>query len=70
MEHFTDFQSTTIRRISYDEKSSTLEVEFHNGSSYQYFDVPSQIWEAFKTSDSKGKFIHENLKGHYRYSRV
>lgn len=70
MEHFTDFQSTTVQRISYEEKTSTLEVEFHNGSIYQYFDVPEQIWNAFKTADSKGQFIHQNLKGYYRYSRV
>jgi hypothetical protein len=70
MEHYSNFTSSNVARISYEEKSSTLEVEFHNGSIYQYYDVPEQIWEAFKAADSKGQFIHQNLKGQYRYARV
>ena len=70
MEHFTSFQSSNIARISYESANSTLEVEFHNGSIYQYFDVPEHIWEHFKQAESMGRFIHENLKGQYRYARV
>jgi hypothetical protein len=70
MEHYTNFSSSNVARISYEETSSTLEVEFHNGSIYQYYDVPQQIWSAFKDAPSKGQFIHHSLKGQYRYARV
>lgn len=70
MEHYTNFSSSNVNRISYDDESSTLEVEFHNGSIYQYFDVPQQVWEQFKAAGSKGQFIHQVLKGQYRYARV
>lgn len=70
MEHYTNFSSSNVARISYEETSSTLEVEFHNGSIYQYYDVPQQIWSAFKDAASKGQFIHQSLKGQYRYARV
>lgn len=70
MEHYTAFQSASIVRISYDKSTSTLEVEFQNGSIYQYFDVPESVWEAFKLADSKGQFINSTLKGSYRYSKV
>jgi len=70
MEHYTDFSSSNVTRLSYDETSSTLEVEFHNGSIYQYYEVSAKIWEDFKNASSKGQFIHQNLKGKYRYARV
>lgn len=70
MEYFTSFQSTNISKLGYDSSTSTLEVEFSNGGIYQYFDVPEHIWEAFKSCDSKGKFMSESLKGQYRYSKV
>lgn len=70
MEHYTNFSSSNVARISYDETTSTLEVEFLNGSVYQYYDVPNRIWEDFKSAGSKGQFIHQNLKGQYRYARV
>lgn len=70
MEHCTDFSSSNVSRISYEESNSTLEVEFHNGSIYQYYDVGVNVWQDFKAAPSKGQFIHQNLKGKYRYARV
>lgn len=70
MENYTAFTSSNISRISYDETSSNLEVEFLNGRVYQYFDIPVLIWQQFKQSDSKGKFLHTTIKGNYRYTRV
>lgn len=70
MEHYTEFSSSNVARISYDSTNSTLEVEFLNGSIYQYYDVASNIWEDFKNAGSKGQFIHQQLKGQYRYARV
>ena len=70
MEHYTAFDSSNVVRISYDVSTSTLEVEFHNGSVYQYYDIPEHLWDAFKQADSKGQFLHQNVKGQYRYSKV
>ena len=70
MEHYTEFSSSNVARISYDNTSSTLEVEFLNGSIYQYYVVPQNVWEDFKSAGSKGQFIHQHLKGLYRYARV
>lgn len=70
MENVTGFDSSNVARISYESSTSTLEVEFHNGGIYQYFDVPETVWEQFKAADSKGQFLAQNIKGHYRYSKV
>ena len=37
--------STNIRAIGYDDASETLEVEFLDGSVYQYYGVPSHVHE-------------------------
>ena len=63
-------QSSNIASIGYDEKSSTLEIEFLNNSIYQYFDVPEHIYKALMQADSQGQYLAQNIKGVYRYSRI
>lgn len=70
MEYYSNFESSNIYQIGYESSTSTLEVEFKNRRVYQYFDVPEQIWKQFKMAESKGQFLHYNIKGNYRYSRV
>ncbi|MGK0272940.1 MAG: hypothetical protein ACI88H_003616 [Cocleimonas sp.] len=62
--------SSNVTAVGYDVDSSTLQVEFHNGSAYQYFDVPEHLFEGLCNSDSVGSFLHVNIKGIYRYSKV
>jgi energy-coupling factor transporter ATP-binding protein EcfA2 len=69
-EEYSAFDSSNISLLRYNSESSMLEVSFHHGGIYQYFDVPQSVWEDFKSADSKGKFLHSNIKGRYRYSRV
>ncbi len=66
-EHVT---SSNIESIGYDPKSQTLELEFLNGSIYQYFDVPQNIYDEIMGADSHGKYLAANIKGHFRYSKV
>jgi hypothetical protein len=63
-------ESSNIESIGYDSNSQTLEIEFLNGSIYQYFDVPQHIYEELIDADSHGKYLAANIKGHYRYSKV
>lgn len=67
---WTDVSSTNLSRVRYDDNKNTLEIEFQGGRVYQYFDVPKQIFEGLLKAESKGKFFHEQIKGHYRYARV
>ncbi|WP_321336479.1 KTSC domain-containing protein [uncultured Cohaesibacter sp.] len=62
--------SSNVRAVGYDDESNTLQVEFNNGSLYQYFDVPRYIFDGLIEADSPGGFLHQNVKGVYRYSRV
>ncbi len=66
----TPVQSSNIASIGYDEQSQTLEIEFHNGRVYQYFDVPQGQHSALMSAGSLGSYFHSTIKGYYRYARV
>ena len=69
-ETFDNFQSSNIALLKYDSETWTLEVTFHGGSTYHYFDVPENIWDGLKNADSQGVFLNAQIKGHFRYSKV
>jgi hypothetical protein len=70
MEHYSAFESSNISQISYDEATGTLQVNFHNGGAYQYFDVSANKWEDFKAAPSKGQFLHQQIKDQHRFVKM
>jgi len=62
--------SSNIASIGYDAAAETLEVEFLDGSVYQYYNVPQALYQQFMEAGSKGKFLHANIRNAYAYSRV
>jgi len=63
-------RSSNLSRVRYDESTNTLEIEFHGGRVYQYFDVPAHVYEGLISADSHGTFFNEQIKGYYRFARV
>ena len=61
--------SSNIASVGYDDNTHTLEVEFHSGHVYQYFDVPKDVYDGLLTAGSVGKYFNQ-IKGFYRYARV
>ena len=60
-------ESTAIARMSYEYSTNTLKIEFTSGSGeYKFFNVPLNIWMAFKAAESKGKFFYRYIKGNYQ----
>lgn len=66
----TPVRSSNVAEVGYEQESLILEVVFHDGSIYHYFDVPQTIFEQMIGSESVGRFLNEHIKGHYRYSRL
>lgn len=62
--------SSNIASIGYDEATETLEVEFLNGSIYQYYNVPAGLYEQLMQEGSKGRYLNTYIKNAYPYSRV
>ena len=63
-------ESSNLGRVRYHADTMTLEIEFKNGTIYQYFDVPETIYNELLIAASKGKFFHQQIKGSYRYAKV
>lgn len=62
--------SSNVAAVGYDVESSTLQVEFNNGTAYQYFDVPEDLFEGLRDAVSVGGYLAAHIKGAYRYSKV
>lgn len=60
----TSATSEAIKTISYDADAKTLTVSFERGT-YVYADVPAEIHEGLKNSESQGTYYRENIKGKY-----
>lgn len=61
--------SSNIKSIGYDISMAVLEVEFIYGDVYQYFNVPSNLYQEFMDAPSKGKFFDDYVKYNYRYRK-
>lgn len=44
-------------RAGYEYATGTLTVIFRDGTWWNYYKVPSAMWEAFRTSQSKGRYL-------------
>ena len=66
----TSVSSSNISAIGYETETNTLEVEFLNGSVYQYAGVSVDEYEAMMNADSKGKYLNANIKGRYSFTKL
>ena len=64
---FTEVKSSNIISVGHD--GTNLYVNYKSGT-YKYENVDKTIYESLLTSDSKGKFMNENIKGKYSYTRI
>lgn len=62
--------SSNIRSVGFDPQTQTLEVEFLNGTVYQYYGVPEHMYQQIMQEQSKGRFLNTYIKNQYAYSRV
>ena len=62
--------SSNLRSVGYDESTQILEVEFHSGGVYQYFNVPANVHIALMSAPSHGRYLAYNIRNRYRYRRI
>ena len=61
--------SSDVASIGYE--NGVLEVEFHKGGIYRYYNVDAGLFYEFLNAPSKGKFVHNVLiKYNYPYQRI
>lgn len=62
--------SSNVGSVGYDVPSQTLEVEFLNGSIYQYYGVPEHVYQELISASSVGSYLAQHVKSTYGYERV
>lgn len=62
--------SSNISAIGYDQESQVLEIEFHDGSVYQYDGVPQSVYSDLMSAGSHGQYLHHNIKDVYSHHKV
>ncbi len=59
----TGVTSSIIKSVGYDSLEKRLEVEFVNGSVYEYNGVPGYVYSRLMTTSSVGSYFHNTVKG-------
>lgn len=62
--------SKLLSEIGYDPASRVLEVRFHSGKVYRYFDVEPERYETMIHEKSMGSYFLAKIKGEYDYRKV
>lgn len=63
--------SSNVRGYNYDAKTRSLVVTYNSGGTYQYSDVPKNVYRSLRRNKSAGKTIHKRVKqGGYKYEKL
>lgn len=47
-----------------------LVIEFLNGSTYEYYSVPSYVFDELLNAGSKGQYANQNIYKNYSQNRI
>ena len=62
--------SSNIAAVQYDDETRELTVEFQNGASYKYREVPPSVMAGFREAGSVGQYFFAAVKNRYSYERL
>jgi hypothetical protein len=68
--HRFPIPSTEITQVGYQEDSETLEIQFVKGGVYQFFNVPSSVFDEFMSAPSKEGYYHSRIGERFPCARV
>ena len=62
--------SSNIAAVGYDNETGTLTIQFNNGRTYEYYNVPEYEYENLMSASSKGTYAHQNIYETYSQSEI
>jgi hypothetical protein len=66
----TPVNSSAIATVAYAEETQTLTVEFNDGGSWEYYDVPQGVVDELMRSPSVGSYFVRNVRNSFSGSPV
>ncbi len=65
-----DIESSMLSAVGYDPATQTLRALFNSGKTYDYFEVPQQVYDQLIESDSKGHYMRNEIIDAYPYHQI
>lgn len=65
-----EYDSSNLKKASYDTLTKKLSVTFNNEVVYEYDDVPHETFSALNLSESQGKFFNQNIAKKFTYKKI
>jgi hypothetical protein len=62
--------SEDVSSAGYDPETMVMEIEFHNGTVFQYLEVPAEIFEGLISSVNPGKFFAQSIKNKFKFFQI
>ena len=62
--------SSVIAHMDYNTETQTLRVTYVSGNVYDYKQVPKKVYQHLKAAPSKGKYLNEQIKGHFEFEKI
>ncbi len=66
----TRVESSMLIAVSYDPETQEMDLEFHSGAIYRFFDVPPSIAQDLLDAESKGKFFNAWIRDLFAFEHV
>ena len=66
----TPVKSSNVRAVGYDESKRELRVEFNNGRTHDFLDVPPEKHRALMAAESKGQYFYRNIRDNYAQRKM
>lgn len=66
-ETFTPLVSSNLSGATYDRDAQTLDIEFTDGKTYRYFNVPESTYRGLTLDPSPGGFFYRHIRNRFGY---
>jgi len=63
-------RSSSLAYVAYDSRRKILQVEFRDGTVYQYATVPVQTYHDLLRADSKGSYFNHCIRSCYPHAAL
>jgi len=61
------FRSSNLSGGSYDPVTREMTIDFSDGSTYVYTNVPPDVWAGLKSAPSPGRYFYRQVRDLYAY---
>jgi hypothetical protein len=62
--------SSSVQSVGYDLATGTLELEYVNGSVYQYYEVPQPTYAGLLAAPSIGNYVNTQIKPYFDVAEI